>query len=93
MDPDQQAVAPPLKRRRRNRTSAVKEKVTYTCHHAGTYSPKHSEDLPATKLRLNTKQSVKCSCSSRIVLTEIESGECQVMYYWRHEGHGKCCVG
>lgn len=37
---------------------------------------------------MNTKQSVKCSCSSRIVLTEVEGGECQVMYYWKHEGHG-----
>ena len=38
---------------------------------------------------MNTKQSVKCSCSSRIVLTEVEGGECQVMYYWKHEGHGE----
>ena len=89
MTPEEAAAVAPLKRRRRNRTSAVIEKITYTCHHAGNYASKHSEHLPLTKLRMNTKQSVKCSCSSRIVLTEVEGGECQVMYYWKHEGHGK----
>jgi hypothetical protein len=89
MTPEEAANVPPLKRRRRNRTSAVVEKVTFTCHHAGNYSSKHSDEIPVARLRMNTKASVKCSCSSRIVLTEMEGGECQAMYYWKHEGHGE----
>jgi hypothetical protein len=92
MTPEEAATVPPLKRRRRNRTSAVVEKITFTCHHAGNYSSKHSENIPAARLRMNTKASVKCSCSSRIVLTEMEGGECQAMYYWRHEGHGESSI-
>lgn len=87
MTPEQQATAPPLKRRHRKRTSAIKEKVTYTCHHAGRYEAKHSTTLPPEKLRLNTKKSVKCDCPARIVLTEHEEGPCKVSYFWRHEGH------
>lgn len=87
MTPEEAASAPPLKRRRRNRTSNIKEKVTYTCHHAGRYEAKHSTTLPREKLRLNTKKSVKCDCPARIVLTEMEEGECKVSYFWRHEGH------
>jgi hypothetical protein len=87
MSPEEAATAPPLKRRRRNRTSNIKEKVTYTCHHAGRYEAKHSTTLPREKLRLNTKKSVKCDCPARIVLTELDEGECKVSYFWRHEGH------
>jgi hypothetical protein len=87
MTPEEQASAPPLKRRRRTRTSAIHEKVTFTCHHAGKYEAKHSTTLPREKLRLNTKKSVKCDCPARIVLTEMEEGECKVSYYWQHEGH------
>ncbi|GMK54775.1 hypothetical protein CspeluHIS016_0113610 [Cutaneotrichosporon spelunceum] len=87
MAPEEAASAPPLKRRRRNRTSNIKEKVTYTCHHAGRYEAKHSTTLPREKLRLNTKKSVKCDCPARIVLTELDEGECKVSYFWRHEGH------
>jgi hypothetical protein len=25
-------------------------------------------------------------------LTEVEGGECQVMYYWKHEGHGELAI-
>ncbi|CAK9785989.1 hypothetical protein CC85DRAFT_285681 [Cutaneotrichosporon oleaginosum] len=87
MSPEEAASAPPLKRRRRNRTSNIKEKVTFTCHHAGRYEAKHSTTLPREKLRLNTKKSVKCDCPARIVLTELDEGECKVSYFWRHEGH------
>lgn len=87
MTPEEQATAPPLKRRHRKRTSAIKEKVTFTCHHAGRYEAKHSTTLPREKLRLNTKKSVKCDCPARIVLTELEDGLCKVSYFWRHEGH------
>ncbi|BEJ11383.1 hypothetical protein CspHIS471_0108050 [Cutaneotrichosporon sp. HIS471] len=87
MAPEEAASAPPLKRRRRNRTSNIKEKVTYTCHHAGRYEAKHSTTLPREKLRLNTKKSVKCDCPARIVLTELDEAECKVSYFWRHEGH------
>lgn len=88
MTPEEAASTPPLKRRRRIRTSAIIEKITYTCHHAGKYSSKHSATLPQTKLRLNTKKSVKCDCTSRIVLNEMDSGICKVVYFWRHERHG-----
>ena len=64
------------------------EKITYTCHHAGKYSSKHSSDLPQNKLRLNTKPSVKCNCPARVVLTEVEGGACKVQYFWKHDGHG-----
>lgn len=87
LPPSEAATAPPLKRRRRNRTSSIKEKVTFTCHHAGRYEAKHSTTLPREKLRLNTKKSVKCDCPARIVLTEMEDGECKVSYFWKHEGH------
>lgn len=87
MSAEEIASAPPLKRRRRNRTSTIKEKVTFTCHHAGRYEAKHSTTLPPEKLRMNTKKSVKCDCPARIVLTEMEEGECKVSYFWRHEGH------
>ncbi|KAL1409967.1 hypothetical protein Q8F55_003966 [Vanrija albida] len=87
MTPDEVASAPPLKRRRRNRTSTIKEKVTFTCHHAGRYEAKHSTTLPREKLRLNTKKSVKCDCPARIVLTEMEEGGCKASYFWQHEGH------
>jgi len=89
MTPDEAAHAPPLKRRKRARTSPVVEKITFTCHHAGSYTSKHSTDLPQSKLRLNTKRSVKCNCPARVVLTELEGGACKIMYYWRHEGHGE----
>lgn len=87
MSPEEAATAPPLKRRRRTRTSSIKEKVTFTCHHAGRYEAKHSTTLPREKLRMNTKKSVKCDCPARIVLTEMDEGECKASYYWRHEGH------
>ncbi|WVW86052.1 hypothetical protein I302_108090 [Kwoniella bestiolae CBS 10118] len=87
MTPEERAAAAPLKTRRRKRVSPVFEKVTFTCHHAGTYESKHSTSLPKEKLRLNTKKSVKCACASRIVLSELQSGECKVVYHWGHEGH------
>ncbi|WWD19538.1 hypothetical protein CI109_103999 [Kwoniella shandongensis] len=87
MTPEEKALTAPLKTRRRNRVSPVLEKVTYTCHHAGSYESKHSTTLPKEKLRLNTKKSVKCACASRIVMSEIQSGECRVVYHWKHEGH------
>jgi hypothetical protein len=89
MTPDEAANAPPLKRRKRLRTSPVIEKITYTCHHAGKYSSKHSSDLPQNKLRLNTKPSVKCNCPARVVLTEVDGGACKVQYFWKHDGHGE----
>jgi hypothetical protein len=88
MTPDEAANVPPLKRRKRMRTSPVLEKITYTCHHAGSYTSKHSADLPQAKLRLKTKASVKCNCPARIVLTELEGGVCRIVYYWKHDGHG-----
>ncbi|WVO12466.1 hypothetical protein L204_100065 [Cryptococcus depauperatus] len=87
MSPEERARAAPLKTRRRNRVSPVAAKVTYTCHHAGTYSSQHSNNLPKEKLRMNTKRSVKCACPSRIVLSEMQTGDCRVCYYWKHEGH------
>ncbi|OCF61215.1 hypothetical protein L486_00861 [Kwoniella mangroviensis CBS 10435] len=87
MTPEERAAAPPLKTRRRKRVSPVFEKVTFTCHHAGTYESKHSTSLPKEKLRLNTKKSVKCACASRVILIEMQSGDCKVVYHWRHEGH------
>ncbi|WVF73016.1 hypothetical protein IAT40_007834 [Kwoniella sp. CBS 6097] len=87
MTPEERAAAPPLKTRRRNRVSPVVEKVTFTCHHAGSYESKHSSTLPKEKLRLNTKTSVKCACASRVVLSEMNGGECKVVYHWKHEGH------
>ncbi|WVR00199.1 hypothetical protein IAU59_007341 [Kwoniella sp. CBS 9459] len=87
MTPDERAAAPPLKTRRRNRVSPVLEKVTFTCHHAGSYESKHSSTLPKEKLRLNTKKSVKCACASRVVLSEMNGGECKVVFHWKHEGH------
>ncbi|EIW72270.1 hypothetical protein M231_04954 [Tremella mesenterica] len=87
LPPEEAVTAPPLKRRRRNRTSPVIEKLTYTCHHAGKYESKHSDQLPADKLRMNTKKSVKCNCTSRIVMSELQDGECNVTYYWKHDGH------
>ncbi|WVR07775.1 hypothetical protein IAU60_004818 [Kwoniella sp. DSM 27419] len=87
LDPAARAAAAPLKTRRRNRVSPVLEKVTFTCHHAGSYESKHSTTLPKEKLRLNTKKSVKCACASRIVLSEMQDGQCKVVYHWRHEGH------
>lgn len=88
MTPEEAASAPALKKRRRAVTSPVVEKVTYTCHHAGKYSSKHSDSLPANKLRLNTKTSVKCNCPARVVLTETGEGKCTAQYHWKHEGHG-----
>ena len=88
MSPEEAASVPPLKKRRRNRTSPILEKITYTCHHAGSYESKHSTSLPQAKLRLNTKKSVKCNCNSRIVLTEMQDGECRAAYFWKHQGHG-----
>ena len=90
MTPEEAANTPPLKKRRRMRTSPILEKITYTCHHAGSYSAKHSDKLPQNRLRLNTKRSVKCNCQARIVLTELQNGECRVTYFWKHEGHGQC---
>ncbi|OCF38142.1 hypothetical protein I316_00366 [Kwoniella heveanensis BCC8398] len=87
MTPEERAAAHPLKTRRRNRVSPVVEKVTFTCHHAGNYESKHSTTLPKEKLRLNTKKSVKCACASRVVLSEMNGGECKVVYHWKHEGH------
>ncbi|KAK8853123.1 hypothetical protein IAR55_003824 [Kwoniella newhampshirensis] len=87
MTPEERASAAPFKTRRRNRVSPVLEKVTFTCHHAGSYESKHSTVLPKEKLRLNTKKSVKCACGARIVLSENQSGECRVVYHWKHEGH------
>ena len=89
MTPKEAATAPPLKKRRRLRTSPIQEKITYTCHHAGSYESKHSTSLPQEKLRMNTKKSVKCKCNSRIVLTEMQNGECKAVYFWKHEGHGE----
>ncbi|KAL7418310.1 hypothetical protein Q5752_006768 [Cryptotrichosporon argae] len=84
---DQQSLVPALKRRKRKRTSKVASKITYTCHHAGKYASRHSTTLPREKLRLNTKKSVKCNCEARIVLSEMDDGECKVTYWWKHEGH------
>jgi hypothetical protein len=89
MPPEEAANTPPPKRRRRGRTSPVVEKITYTCHHAGSYSSKHSDLLPKSKLRLNTKTSVKCGCLARIVMNEVEGGDVRVTYYWQHQGHGE----
>lgn len=89
MDPSEAAAVPPLKRRRRNRTSHVVEKITYTCHHAGKYDAKHSDSLPAEKLRMKTKKSVKVGCTSRIVMTFLDDGSVRAQYYWKHEGHGE----
>ncbi|TYJ57082.1 hypothetical protein B9479_002183 [Cryptococcus floricola] len=87
MSEEERKLALPLKTRRRNRVSPVAEKVTFTCHHAGTYNSQHSSNLPKEKLRMNTKKSVKCACPSRIVLSEMQSGDCRVCYHWKHEGH------
>ncbi|WRT70328.1 uncharacterized protein IL334_007326 [Kwoniella shivajii] len=87
MNPEERSTAAPLKTRQRKRVSPVLEKVTFTCHHAGTYESKHSTVLPKEKLRLNTKRSVKCACASRIVLSENQSGDCRVVYHWKHDGH------
>lgn len=65
------------------------EKVTYTCHHAGSYTKRHDPSLPQSRQRLNTKSTVKCNCPSRIVMQEVEAGVCKAAYYWRHEGHGE----
>lgn len=89
MTPDERAHAPPLKRRKRMRTSPVIEKVTFTCHHAGSYSSKHDPALPQSKQRLKTKPSVKCNCPARVVFTEIDGGFCRVAYWWKHDGHGE----
>ncbi|WWC71920.1 uncharacterized protein I206_105879 [Kwoniella pini CBS 10737] len=87
MTPEEREAATPLKTRRRKRVSPVFEKVTFTCHHAGTYESKHSTSLPEEKLRKNTKKSVKCACASRVVLSELQTGDCKVVYHWKHEGH------
>ena len=76
-------------RRKRNRTSTVLQKVTYTCHHAGSYTTKHSTRVPYDKQRQNTKKSVKCGCTSRIVVNEMESGLFNVAYHWKHTGHSE----
>ncbi|ORY26694.1 hypothetical protein BCR39DRAFT_540463 [Naematelia encephala] len=87
LPPEEAASAPPLKKRRRGRTSNIAEKITFTCHHAGSYNPQHSSDLPKEKLRMNTKKTVKCGCQARIVFTEMNEGDCKVLYYWQHQGH------
>ncbi|WVQ73045.1 hypothetical protein IAR50_002608 [Cryptococcus sp. DSM 104548] len=87
MTEEERKLALPLKTRRRNRVSPVAEKVTFTCHHAGTYNSQHSSNLPKEKLRMNTKKSVKCACPSRIVLSEMQAGDCRVCYHWKHQGH------
>jgi hypothetical protein len=93
MTADERKAAPPLKRRKRCRTSVVLEKVTYTCHHAGSYTKRHDPSLPQSRQRLNTKSTVKCNCPSRIVMQELEAGVCKAAYYWRHEGHGESPIG
>ncbi|WWC64684.1 uncharacterized protein I303_107295 [Kwoniella dejecticola CBS 10117] len=87
MTSEEREAATPLKTRRRKRVSPVFEKVTFTCHHAGSYESKHSTTLPEEKLRKNTKKSVKCACASRVVLSELQSGDCKVVYHWKHDGH------
>ena len=89
MPPEQAANVPPLKTRKRNNTTPVHMKITYTCHHAGKYDSTHSDKLPQGKLRMKTKQSVKCKCTARIMFTVLHSGECQTIYYWKHDGHGE----
>lgn len=88
LTPEERADLPMPLRRKRARTSTVAQKITYTCHHAGTYTSKHSDRVPEGKQRLNTKKSVKCGCTSRIVVNEMESGLVHVAYHWRHVGHG-----
>jgi hypothetical protein len=88
LPPEEAAAVPPLKKRKRQRTSPVVEKITYACHHSGTYTSRHSATLPAAKLRMNTKKSVKCDCQAKIIASEMDSGEMRVAYHWRHTGHG-----
>ncbi|GFZ48565.1 hypothetical protein JCM24511_06313 [Saitozyma sp. JCM 24511] len=87
MTPEEAANTPAPKRRRRAKTSLIVEKVTFTCHHAGSYASRHSDTLPKSKLRLNTKQSVKCGCQARIVSHESQDGDVRVTYFWKHQGH------
>ncbi|ORX40698.1 hypothetical protein BD324DRAFT_654461 [Kockovaella imperatae] len=87
LTPEEAANAPPLKTRKRTNNTSVYMKITYTCHHAGNYNARHSDVLPEKRLRLKTKQSVKCKCRSRIIFTELHSGECQAVYHWKHDGH------
>ena len=86
---EEQTSVRPLQRRARKLISPVESKVTFTCHHAGSYKTKHSNAVPKDRLRLNVKTSVKCNCPAKVTLTEMQDGECRVLYVWKHEGHGE----
>lgn len=53
------------------------------------YESQHNTDLPQEKLRMNTKTSVKCGCTSRVVMNEMEDGEVKAAFWWKHNGHGE----